>query len=151
MAKTAMTSALLMSACATVAAAADLTGVWVTEEREALIRIASCGGGAICGTVAWLRDPIDPDTGRPKTDTKNPDPSRKSRPLIGVRIFYDMKPSGADQWAGKIYSTDDGVVVNGQLIAKGSDAMRIQGCVFGLCSGQNWTRERAAGRRGKSK
>jgi uncharacterized protein (DUF2147 family) len=40
-----MMSALPMSAGATVASAADITRAWVTEEREALIRIAPCGAG----------------------------------------------------------------------------------------------------------
>jgi uncharacterized protein (DUF2147 family) len=78
------------------ASAADLTGTWITEKREALIRIAPCGGG-LCGTVTWLAEPNDPDTGKPKTDSKNPDPGRRSRPLLGSRVFYDMRPSGGDQ------------------------------------------------------
>jgi hypothetical protein len=57
---------------------------------------------------------------------------------------------GRRPWAGNIYGADDGVEVNGPLIAKGSDEMRIRGCLFGICSGQNWMRERS-GRRGQSK
>ena len=129
------------------ALAADLSGTWLTGEREALVRIAPCGGGAICGTVTWLREPIDPETGKRKTDTKNPDPSKRSRPLIGVRVFYDMKPSGSDRWSGKIYSTDDGAVVDGQLMATGPDALRIQGCLGAFCGSQNWTRQRGSGGR----
>jgi uncharacterized protein (DUF2147 family) len=123
------------------AVAADLTGTWLTEKHEALIRISACGGG-LCGTVTWLAEPNDPATGKPKTDDKNPDPSRRSRPLLGSRVFYGMRPSGPDHWTGQIYSVDDGITVQGQLIAKGPDQMRIQGCVLGICSGENWTRRR---------
>jgi hypothetical protein len=45
--------------------------------------------------------PIDQNTGRPKTATKIPDPRRKSRPLIGMRVFHDMKPSGGHQMGGQ--------------------------------------------------
>jgi len=59
-----------------------------------------------------------------------------------------MKPSGPDRWSGKIYSTDDGAVVAGQLIATGPDEMRIQGCLAAFCGSQTWTRQRGSGRRG---
>jgi uncharacterized protein (DUF2147 family) len=137
------TVSFLAAAFFTVASAeaADLTGTWLTEKREALIRISPCGGG-LCGTVTWLAEPNDPATGRPKTDDKNHDPSRRSRPLLGSRVFYNMRPSGPDQWTGQIYSVDDGITVQGQLMATGPDQMRIQGCVLGICSGENWTRRR---------
>ena len=139
---------LLAVTAAPPASAADLSGTWLTGEREALVRIAPCGRGAICGTVAWLREPIDPETGKRKTDSKNPDPSKRARPLIGVRVFYDMKPSGSDRWSGKIYSTDDGAIVDGQLIATGPDELRIQGCLGAFCGSQNWNRQRGSGGRG---
>jgi uncharacterized protein (DUF2147 family) len=134
------------------ATAADITGLWVSEGTEALIRIAPCGGGALCGSVAWLREPLDPETGRPKLDTKNPDPAKRAKPLLGSHVFYDMRPSGADQWSGKIYSVDDGITVDGQLISKGTDALRIQGCLLGICSGQDWVRSRGSvrGKRDRS-
>jgi uncharacterized protein (DUF2147 family) len=139
---------VLLSAAA--AAATDVTGIWLTEGSEALIRIAPCGGDSICGTITWLREPNDPATGMPKADTKNPDPSRRSQPIVGVRIFYDMKPSGADQWSGKVYSTKDGAVVDGKLSAKSDNEIRIQGCFLAFCGGQNWTRQRAPAHHGKS-
>jgi uncharacterized protein (DUF2147 family) len=135
---------------AAAAAATDVTGIWLTEGSEALIRIAPCGGDSICGTITWLREPNDPATGMPKADTKNPDPSRRSQPIVGVRIFYDMKPSGADQWSGKVYSTKDGAVVDGKLSAKSDNEIRIQGCFLAFCGGQNWTRQRAPAHHGKS-
>jgi len=133
-------SAMLLSAA--VARAADISGVWITEEHEALIKVTPCGSG-VCGSVAWLREPNDPDTGRPKTDTHNPDPARRSQPVVGSYVFYDMRPSSPDQWSGKIYSARDGITVDGQLISRGPNELRIQGCVIGICSGQNWTRQSA--------
>jgi uncharacterized protein (DUF2147 family) len=139
---------MLAATAASPASPADLSGTWLTGEGEALVRIAPCGRDTICGTVAWLREPIDPETGKRKADFKNPDPSKRARPLIGVRVFYDMKPSGADRWSGKIYSTDDGAVVDGQLIATDPDKLRIQGCLGAFCGSQNWTRQRGSARRG---
>ena len=54
-----------------VAQAADPYGSWLTEGGKATIRIANCGG-ALCGTIAALKEPNDPATGRPQTDKNNP-------------------------------------------------------------------------------
>ncbi len=39
-------------------------GVWLTKDKDAHVRIAECGG-SLCGTIVWLKDPIDDGTGRP--------------------------------------------------------------------------------------
>src|SRR5262245_61177474 len=67
-------------------ASADALGLWLTKDRDAKIRVTNCGG-SLCGTIAWLAQPIDKETGKPMTDKSNADPARRSRPLIGVRIF----------------------------------------------------------------
>ena len=54
-------------------------GTWLTQAGDAKVRIKSCGN-ALCGSIVWLRDPIDPNTGKPQVDDKNPDPARASRP-----------------------------------------------------------------------
>src|ERR1700732_4008191 len=43
------------------ALAVDPSGVWLTQDGDAHIKFASCGQ-AYCGTVVWLRDPLDPET-----------------------------------------------------------------------------------------
>ena len=75
------------------ALAADALGTWYTANNESQVRITNCGG-ALCGTLVWLKEPIDPATGRPKTDKNNADASKQSRPLLGVQIVLGMKPSG---------------------------------------------------------
>ena len=52
---------------ATPAAAGDPTGLWLTQQGDARIRIARCGA-AFCGSIAWLREQIDRETGRPAAD-----------------------------------------------------------------------------------
>src|ERR1700739_4371653 len=44
--------------------AADALGVWYTAEQKSQVRITNCGG-ALCGALIWLKEPNDPDTGRP--------------------------------------------------------------------------------------
>src|SRR5437899_2250980 len=104
---------LLALAMHTSAAAADPTGLWLTQDGEARIRVASCGS-AMCGTIVWLKNPIDPETGGPFRDKHNPDAARRARPLIGVRILLSLRPT-SDKWEGNIYNADDGKTYGGSI------------------------------------
>src|SRR5215467_7160618 len=86
--------------------AADATGTWRTED-DATIRVSNCGGG-LCATIASLKEPNDPQTGRPKTDINNADPGKRNRPLVGVHVFTGMQPQGPNKWSGRLYNYEDG-------------------------------------------
>lgn len=115
------------------------TGLWLTEKGDARIRVTKCGR-ALCGKVAWLKDAIDPATGKPQTDDKNPNPSLASRPMIGVQLFIGMVPTGPASWAGRIYNGDDGQVYQSKVSLLGPSTLRVEGCVGAICGGENWTR-----------
>ena len=125
------------------AVAVDLVGNWLTENGRSRVRIADCGG-ALCGTIVWLKEPTDPDTGKPKTDKNNADAGKRGRPLVGVPIVLSMKPSGADKWTGQVYNAEDGKTYSGTLTAQGPNALKLEGCALGglICKGQTWTRVR---------
>jgi uncharacterized protein (DUF2147 family) len=48
-------------------AAGSPDGIWLTQAGDAKVRVSKCGAG-ICGVVVWLREPIDPMTGKPQVD-----------------------------------------------------------------------------------
>jgi uncharacterized protein (DUF2147 family) len=140
----ALTSAAVVTCLglATPAMAADPIGIWLIEDGEGKVAIARCGA-ALCGTIVALKTPIDPATGRPQTDVNNPDAAKTGRPLIGVQIIVDMKPSGtADKWEGQLYNAEDGKTYTGLLTVTGADTLDLQGCTFFglLCKSQTWTR-----------
>jgi uncharacterized protein (DUF2147 family) len=122
-------------------ACADPMGTWLTENGRSRVRIADCGG-ALCGNIVWLKEPNDPETGKPKTDKNNADAGKRSRPLIGVPIVISMKPNGANKWSGQVYNAEDGKTYSGNITATGPNALRLEGCALGglVCKGQNWTR-----------
>jgi uncharacterized protein (DUF2147 family) len=134
-------AATLLALTGSSAHAADPAGTWLTQAGTSRIRIADCGG-ALCGTIVWLKEPNDPDTGKPKTDKNNADQSKRSRPLLGVQIVLGMKPSGADKWAGQVYNAEDGKTYSGNLTMNGASNLTLQGCALGglVCKGQTWTR-----------
>ena len=59
----------------------------------------------------------------------------------GEKILINMPPEGS-KWTGRIYDPDSGRNYNSTIAMKGSNALRVQGCVFGgiFCGGQTWTR-----------
>jgi uncharacterized protein (DUF2147 family) len=123
------------------ACAADPLGTWFTGDKKAKIHIVNCGG-AICGTLSWLAEPLDPETKQPKTDNNNSDAGKKSRPLIGIPIVLSMTPAGDDKWQGKVYNAEDGGTYTGSFIMTGANTAQLKGCVMGgvICKSQTWTR-----------
>jgi uncharacterized protein (DUF2147 family) len=117
----------------------EATGLWQTQAGDARVRVSKCGG-ALCATVASLRDKIDPRTGRPAIDDKNPDPAKATRSMIGVQLFIDMRPAGQNRWSGQIYNADDGKVYASNVSVAGPDTLKVEGCVGAFCGGENWTR-----------
>jgi len=79
----------LVILAASAAMAADVTGEWIRDDGMAKLRFSACGGDAVCGFIAG------------KKDAKGP-------AKIGEQVFFDMKPSGVDAWAGSAYNPDDG-------------------------------------------
>ena len=121
--------------------AADPMGTWYTGDKDSQVRIANCGG-ALCGTLVWLKEPNDPATGRPKTDKNNADASKQSRPLLGVQIVLGMRQSSTpNQWSGSVYNASDGKTYSGSFTLIDANNAELKGCVLSvLCKSQTWTR-----------
>ena len=117
----------------------DVGGIWLTQAGDARVRVSKCGGG-ICGVIVWLKDPINPATGKPQVDDKNPNPSLARRPMIGLPLFSGMRPSGPNRWSGQIYNADDGSTYASNVSLVGADILKVEGCMGALCGGENWTR-----------
>ena len=122
--------------------AADPVGIWLTEDGKARVRIYACGE-ALCGTVLSLKEPNDPDTGRPKLDKFNKDTSKNARPVVGIELITGLKPNGTPgQWQGSLYNPEDGNNYIGISTVDGLLSLKLQGCVFGglICKSETWKR-----------
>ncbi len=80
-----------------------------------------------------LREPNDPRTGKPKTDSQNADASKRNRPLVGVQIFTGMQPQGANKWTGRLYNYEDGKSYDASVFLEGANTLKMQGCVLFVC------------------
>jgi hypothetical protein len=89
-----------------------IKGVWKTEKQEdenrtAHVKISNCEGNPeqLCGKIIALEEPIDPETGKPKLDKKNPDESLRSRPIMGVSMLKGFSKDDENTYSGgSIYS-----------------------------------------------
>jgi uncharacterized protein (DUF2147 family) len=124
----------ILSVCSMTAAAAQSpVGEWVVEDATAHIRIVSCGS-ALWGVISWTKD-------APGTDENNPDPSKRSRSVMGMPILLNMKPAG-QRWDGEVYNAENGETYTAHISLESPDVLRIEGCVLGglFCGGENWKR-----------
>ena len=64
----------------------DPRGLWLTEAGDAKVQVTKCGE-ALCGTIVWLKTPIDNATGKPQVDDKNPNPRLRSVQSLGSACF----------------------------------------------------------------
>jgi uncharacterized protein (DUF2147 family) len=117
----------------------DPSGIWLTQAGDAKVRVSKCGAH-ICGVVVWLREAVNPATGRPMVDDKNPNPALAKRPMIGLPLFTDMRIAGPNKWSGHIYNADDGGTYVSNISVSSPDTLRVEGCVGMMCGGENWTR-----------
>jgi uncharacterized protein (DUF2147 family) len=130
-------AALLFSTAPAVAA--DPAGLWLTQEKDAKIRVAKCAKDTFCGTITWLKEPIDPKTGKPQVDDKNKNPELQNRKIIGLRIF-SMALEDSGKWAGKIYNADDGNEYDASIKVPEKDKLEVRGCAGAFCGSEIWTK-----------
>lgn len=138
--KTSASAVLLLALISSPVLAADPSGTWMSEDGGTRVRISNCGE-SLCGSVVWLKNPIDKTTGKPKTDKFNPDDGKKNRPMLGLQVILGMKPNGTDRWSGQIYNADDGKTYRSNLMLQSPTKARVEGCVLQIiCIGESWTK-----------
>lgn len=119
--KASLLAGLLAMPGAVPAFANDPSGTWLRDTGASRVRFSKCGE-ALCGSIVWLKDANGPAK-------------------IGQRIFYDMKPDGANKWAGKAFNPEDGKTYSGKMTLSGR-SLTTAGCVAGglICRSVNWSK-----------
>jgi len=60
-----------------------IVGVWKNGEGTGMFKISK-NGEKYQGKIVWLKEPNDPETGKPKLDKNHPDEKVRSRPVLGL-------------------------------------------------------------------
>jgi uncharacterized protein (DUF2147 family) len=118
-----------------------LEGVWLHSNERIQVEIAPCGEN-LCGKIVWLKNPKD-ETGRPRTDRKNLDQTKRAQPLMGMTVIRGLVRSGPRLWTdGTIYNPDDGKIYSGRLVLVDPDTVKIRAYKFLTLFGETqvWTR-----------
>lgn len=123
------------------AGAERLTGTWLTGDGSAHVTFKPCGN-ADCGQIVWLREPVDPETGKDWRDKANPDDALKRRPLVGVTMISGLKETGQGTWAGALYNPLDGQTYAGNLRFLNPGRLELKGCALAglVCQTEIWVR-----------
>lgn len=89
------------------AQADKILGFWFTENKKAKIEIYK-KEGKYYGKVVSLKDPIDPDTKKPKVDKHNPDPAKRNNPIVGLNLIKNFEYKDGYWQNGTIYDPENG-------------------------------------------
>jgi uncharacterized protein (DUF2147 family) len=127
MGKTGLIVAALITICSITAALADdIVGTWQMEDGNVSVEVGR-GEKSLYGRIVALQRPLDKN-GNPLLDKENPDPALRSRPIVGLTVFQDMKVVGPNRWEGPIYVPADGNTYEASVYVSGG-ALKVQGCV----------------------
>ncbi|MEO1492224.1 MAG: DUF2147 domain-containing protein [Pseudomonadota bacterium] len=134
-------AALLASPAPAASEADPAFGYWLTENKQAIIRVDSCGQRA-CGTMVWVSEPVT-DEGALKRDVKNEDVAKRDRPICGLPLFGGLAATKPGFWKkGWLYNPRDGQTYSVQISAESATKLTVRGFLGlpVLGSSQTWTR-----------
>ena len=105
---------------------ADVAGTWLSGDGDGLIAV-QVNGSQISATI--LGSPNDA-ADRPKTDTRNPDPALRQRPLLGLEIFSGFHYDGDGRWSGgQIYDPNSGKTYRCKLKLVDRNTLSVRGFI----------------------
>jgi uncharacterized protein (DUF2147 family) len=110
-----------------------IVGTWMNGKKTAHIRIEKIDGKYF-GTIVHLTEPVYPAgdemAGKAKVDRENPDPSKRSAPIIGLRILRDFVFRKDNLWeGGRIYDPENGKDYKCKMTLKPPDVLEVRGFV----------------------
>ncbi|MBI1403195.1 MAG: DUF2147 domain-containing protein [Porphyrobacter sp.] len=124
-------------AVAAPAHAADpVEGRWVTEKKDAVVRVGPCGK-TVCGRIE--RFLVAPPQGVDQRDVNNPDPALRNRRLLGMPVLSGFTEE-EDLWRGRIYDPKSGKSYRSVIRRKGPNVLEVKGCIGPFCQTQIWRR-----------
>jgi uncharacterized protein (DUF2147 family) len=118
------------------AQAAQAIGRWLTDPPDGIIEISLAADGTYQGKIIGGDSPD-------RIDSKNPDPSKRSQPLLGQAILRGLKYDGQNRFSGgTIYDPDSGHTYHCNLELLEANKLRVRGYIGVSLLGrtQVWTR-----------
>ena len=121
-----------------------IVGVWLVQDGSAKVKIDNVNG-KFMGKIVWLKDPTD-KTGKPVTDSKNPDKALRTRPQMGLSLLQNFIYSGDNVWNdGTIYDPDGGDTYSCKITFINNETIEVRGYVGISLFGRTETWKRSSG------
>lgn len=110
-----------------------------TGQVKSIVEISEASNGSLTGKVVEI---LKSDKGpNPVCDGCSGD--RKNKPIKGMTILWNLKPDGANEWAGgTILDPANGKTYKSKMeLQPGGMKLDVSGCVAFICRAQTWVRE----------
>ncbi len=103
-----------------------IVGKWYNTEKDAQVEIFK-EGNKYAGKIVWLQEPTE--NGKPKVDKNNSDQSKRSRPIMGMRLLNGFEYKGGTWENGTIYDPKNGKTYSCTIKKKDSNTLEVRGYV----------------------
>ncbi len=126
-----------------------IVGTWLNGDKTAHIEISKNTDGKYSGKIVWLKEPVYPANdekgmaGKEKVDRENPDPKKRSRPVLGLVMLRNFVYANDSLWQqGQVYDPKNGKEYKCTLTLKSADVLDVRGFIgFSLIGRTDtWTR-----------
>jgi len=131
---------LPLSSLAAPSKSDDILGLWLSEEKDGVIKMTR-EGDLIIGHLVWIL-PANGEKVEDLLDIENPDDSLKKRPLLGIKLLKDFKFDDGRWEDGSIYDPKSGKTYSAKMNLENENTLKLRGYVgiplFGRTSA--WSR-----------
>ena len=102
--------------------------------QQSKVRVYKAKNGTYTAQCIWLKDSIDPKTGKLVVDEKNPDKSLRNTPCNQIIIFRGLEYNAKKRrWdSGKVYDPTRGIVANCTCEFQKDGRLKIRGSLMGI-------------------
>lgn len=107
----------------------------ITDQgNDTKVRFTKNEDGTYDCRTFWMADPIDPSTGKPWVDSRNPDKSLRNRRTDSMVIISGLKYDAAKKvWNGaKVYDPNRGIKANVTCQFLSNGDFQLKGTVLGI-------------------
>ena len=108
--------------------------------NDSKVRFTKNSDGSFNCQIFWMENKVNPDTGQPWTDLKNPDKALRSRRCDSIVIISGLKYDAEKKvWTGaKIYDPNRGIKANVTCQFMPDGTLMLKGTVLGIGEKVYW-------------
>ena len=122
-----------------------IIGIWEPSNGKARVKIEKIGT-RYYGKIVWLKEPNDPETGKPKQDKNHPEEATRTRPVLGMINIWGFTYKETNLWDdGNIYDPKNGSTYSCTIKMINPNTLEVRGYIGVSIIGRTdtWTRQQA--------